>query len=184
MRLFSRSTAQTRSSRSTHRLWGRANCPGPVPADPHEWSNFPASEMRWMRYWPYPSETYRSPEGPRIALVGRLKGWSGAPGTPRRAPRVDHLPPRTEAADRVVVAVGRVHPVLAVDPQEVGVPQQAGAPGVDVGPGAVVDQQGGGMPAAHEDPALAVGGHPGHDARPWGGPGGPGPSLRRFRIDR
>ena len=33
-----------------------------------------------------------------------------------------------------------------------------------IGPGAVVDQQGGGMPAAHEDPALAVGGHSGHDA--------------------
>ena len=53
---------------------------------------------------------------------GRLvKGLIGRARHARRTPRVDHFPLRIEAADGVVVGVGRIHFVLAVNPQEVGI---------------------------------------------------------------
>ena len=56
---------------------------------------------------------------------GLVKGLIGCARQARRTPSMDHFPLRIEAADGVGVGVGRVHLVLAVNPQEVGFPSRS-----------------------------------------------------------
>jgi hypothetical protein len=59
---------------------------------PHERMCSPPDEKRWIRFWPYPSETKMSPFGACFARVGMLNGAPGAPGVPR-VPRVSRTSP-------------------------------------------------------------------------------------------
>ena len=106
--------------------------PARRPRIPTNGAPLPRLEMRWMRclavavgHVQIAGRAAHRPGGP-------VEGPAGRARRSRRAPRVDHFPLRTEAADRVVVGVGGVHPVLGVDPQQVGVLQQAGSPGVEI----------------------------------------------------
>ena len=74
MRLPSRSPTHTRLNRSTQMQWGTTKRPGSSPGPPHVFKSFPSAENRWIAALPYPSLTNRSPEGPKAAPVGRLKG--------------------------------------------------------------------------------------------------------------
>ena len=81
-------------------------------------------------------------------LVERRFGGTRCTGS---APGLDQASLRVEAADGMAFGIGDIDLVLGVDPEQVRVGQHFVAPGIEVDPVAVVDQQGRGFAAGDED---------------------------------